>query len=99
VGGRAAATVLPLFIKDAVKHREAVHGYQEPINNLNMMTKILIAPVLVIILLVLFGLALCGPGDPEGRAERYIQQPLQNYQVSAQLVNELTDVHMNTTGS
>ncbi len=67
------------------------------INNLNMMTKILIAPVLVIALLVLFGLAsYVGLATQKGALNDIYSSRFKNYQVSAHLANELTDVHMNT---
>jgi methyl-accepting chemotaxis protein len=67
------------------------------INKLNMMAKILVAPVLVIALLVLFGLAsYVGLAAQKGALNDIYNSRFKNYQVSAQLVNELTDVHMNT---
>ena len=67
------------------------------INNLNMMAKILVAPVLVIVLLVLFGLAsYVGLATQKGALNDIYNNRFKNYQVSADLANTLTDVHMNT---
>lgn len=67
------------------------------INKLNMMAKILVAPILVIALLVLFGLAsYVGLATQKGALNDIYNNRFKNYQMSAQLVNELTDVHMNT---
>jgi len=67
------------------------------IGNLSMMTKILVAPVLVIALLVLFGLAsYVGLTTQKGALNDIYNSRFKNYQVSARLVNELTNVHMNT---
>jgi methyl-accepting chemotaxis protein len=67
------------------------------INNLNMMAKILVAPVLVIVLLVLFGLAsYIGLATQKGALNDIYNNRFKNYQVSADLANTLTDVHMNT---
>jgi len=67
------------------------------INNLNMMAKILVAPVLVIVLLVLFGLAsYVGLATQKGALNDIFNNRFKNYEVSAQLANDLTDVHMNT---
>jgi methyl-accepting chemotaxis protein len=67
------------------------------INTLNMMAKILAAPVLVIMLLVLFGLAsYVGLTTQKGALNDIYNSRFRNYQVSADLANDLTDVHMNT---
>ena len=67
------------------------------INKLNMMAKILVAPVLVIVLLVLFGLAsYVGLATQKGALNDIYNNRFKNYQVSADLANTLTDVHMNT---
>ncbi len=67
------------------------------ITNLNMMAKILAAPVLVIILLVLFGLAsYMGLATQKGALNDIYNNRFKSYQVSADLVNVLTNVHMNT---
>jgi methyl-accepting chemotaxis protein len=67
------------------------------IKKLNMMAKILVAPVLVIALLLLFGLAsYVGLATQKSALNDIYNNRFKNYQVSAQLVNELTDVHMNT---
>jgi methyl-accepting chemotaxis protein len=67
------------------------------INKLNMMAKILVAPVLVIMLLVLFGLAsYVGLAAQKGALNDIYNSRFKNYQVSADLANDLTDVHMNT---
>jgi len=67
------------------------------ITNLNMMAKILVAPVLVIVLLILFGLAsYMGLATQKSALNDIYNNRFKNYQVSAELVNTLTDVHMNT---
>jgi methyl-accepting chemotaxis protein len=67
------------------------------ISNLNMMAKILVAPVLVIVLLVLFGLAsYMGLATQKGALIDIYNNRFKSYQVSADLVNVLTNVHMNT---
>ena len=65
--------------------------------NLNMMAKILVAPVLVIALLVLFGLAsYIGLATQKSALNDIYNNRFKSYQVSADLVNVLTTVHMNT---
>jgi methyl-accepting chemotaxis protein len=67
------------------------------INNLNMMTKILSAPALIIALLVLFGIAsYLGLAAQKGALNDIFNTRFKNYETSAKLVNDLTDVHMNT---
>jgi methyl-accepting chemotaxis protein len=67
------------------------------INKLNMMAKILLAPLLVIALLVLFGLAsYVGLATQKAALNDIFNSRFKNYQVSAHLANDLTDVHMNT---
>ena len=67
------------------------------ISNLNIMAKILVAPVVVITLLVLFGLAsYVGLATQKGALNDIYNNRFKSYQVSAQLANKLSGVHMNT---
>ena len=67
------------------------------IGNLNMMAKILVAPVLVIALLVLFGMAsYLGMSTQKGALSDIFNSRFKSYQTSAKLANDLTDVHMGT---
>jgi methyl-accepting chemotaxis protein len=67
------------------------------ISNLNMMAKILVAPMLIITLLVLFGAAsYVGLATQKGALNDIYNKRFKSYQMSADLAKELTDVHMNT---
>ena len=67
------------------------------ITNLNMMAKILVAPALIITLLVLFGLvSYMGLATQKGALNDIYNNRFKSYQVSADLVSVLTNVHMNT---
>ena len=67
------------------------------INNLSMMAKILVAPVLVIVLLVMFGIAsYLGLNTQKSALNDIFNNRFKSYKVSAKLANDLTDVHMST---
>jgi methyl-accepting chemotaxis protein len=67
------------------------------ISNLNMMSKILVAPMLVIVLLVLFGMAsYLGMSTQKNALNNIFNSRFKSYQTSAKLANDLTDVHMGT---
>ncbi len=67
------------------------------IGNLKMMAKILVAPLLAIAMLVLFGAAsYVGLATQKGALNEIFNHRFKSYQLSAGLANELTDVHMNT---
>jgi methyl-accepting chemotaxis protein len=67
------------------------------ISNLNMMAKILVAPVLVIVLLIMFGMvSYLGLSTQKGALNDIFNNRFKSYQVSAKLANDLTDVHMST---
>ena len=72
-------------------------GISNRISNINMMTKMLAAPVLVIALLVLFGIAsYAGLTSLKGALNEIFNNRFKSYQYSADIANRLADVHMNT---
>jgi methyl-accepting chemotaxis protein len=71
--------------------------FKERIGNLSMVAKILIAPGLAVALLVLFGIAsYLGLTSQKKALNNIFNDRFKSYQVSADLANKLTDVHMNT---